>query len=131
MGCRVTVDEVGNIAFQCPDVTHYHVQDEAVLVEVVDAVGVGVAAAQDAYQCLRRPLVDHLDTATPHDEHAVGHIALAQDPISGPHLQLLHLAGQTLEQLIRQAGQQRDVAQEGRGAHHLAATRAAPSKQRT
>lgn len=42
-GCRIVHNyssaETGYIALQCPDATHFHTQDETVMVEVLDAAG--------------------------------------------------------------------------------------------
>src|SRR5207302_11475901 len=89
-----------------------------------------VAPAKHTNQRLRRTLVDHLDATAAHDERALGSFALAHDPVAGAHPHLLHVVGEALEQLLREACENRNVAKKGGGTHQIAATNAAPSRQR-
>src|SRR5262249_55517440 len=79
-----------------------------------------VSAAQNANQRLRRPLLDHLEPAAAHDEHAVGRLACAHNPGACVHMHVIHLPGEAFEQLIRQARKDGHIAQEGNGAHWAA-----------
>jgi len=87
-----------------------------------------VAAAQDSDHPLRRPLIDDLETAADHDEDAVGVVAVAHDPVPGANVNADDLAGEVLEQVVGQAGQDAHVAQQAGGPHHHEATSGAPTR---
>lgn len=73
-----SAQEIGAIAFQCPEHEHYHVQSETVRVEVLDDEGQPCAPGQ-----LGRVVVTDLHNfATPMIRYAVGDLAEPGEPCS-------------------------------------------------
>jgi phenylacetate-CoA ligase len=66
-----SAQEVGNIAFQCPEATHYHVQSETILVEIVRENGSPCAVGETG-RVLVTPLLNY---AMPLLRYAIGDYA--------------------------------------------------------
>jgi phenylacetate-CoA ligase len=108
-GARVSdmysAQEVGYIALQCPDSTHYHVQAEGVLVEVLDELAVPCGPGEAG----RVVVTDLHNFAMPFIRYDIGDFATAGAPCAcGRGLPVLHaIAGRVRNMLVLPNGQRR------------------------
>jgi phenylacetate-coenzyme A ligase PaaK-like adenylate-forming protein len=97
--------EVGTIAVQCPEHEHYHVQAEALLVEVLDDEGAPCAPGETgtvvvtALQGFASPLI----------RYEIGDRAMVGTPCScgRPHPVLTHIVGRTRDAVVLPSGERR------------------------
>ena len=82
-----------------------------------------VAAPQQPDQRLRRPLGDDFEPAGADHVEALGVLALAEEPLAGPHGHLTGLGRELLEQLVGEPGEHGGAA-EHLGARHQASAAA-------
>jgi phenylacetate-CoA ligase len=89
-------EELGNIAFQCPDSDLYHVMAEGILAEVLDAEGKPCAPGETG----RLVLTDLGNFASPLIRYAIGDLAEVAEPCA---------CGRGLTSLRRIAGRERNI----------------------